>query len=280
MAAGRLAAARSSPVARRRSPRARGRPAPPGRGPRRAVHHRAEQLARGRPPARPRRRRPGSGRARARTPGPGGPSAARTPAPRRGRRRRRAAAACAGQLRRAGSAAALAERLGQHVAGQPPLGVAHRALAHQLERHDRGGLLEDQPLEVAQPAGVARGHQPGLGRPAAAAGHRQRQRAPGQVGVVGHELRRRRPRVRPRLRARAPARPRRARRPPGSGAAEGALARSAPRGRRAPSRPRRSPPRARAPARRARAPRSPAAPGACGWRCPAGARRTARSRAA
>ena len=28
------------------------------------------------------------------------------------------------------------EGLGEHVAGQPPLGVAHRALAHQLERHD------------------------------------------------------------------------------------------------------------------------------------------------
>ena len=42
------------------------------------------------------------------------------------------------------------QRLGEHVAGQAPLGVAHRALAHQLERHHRGGLLEDQPLEVAR----------------------------------------------------------------------------------------------------------------------------------
>ena len=68
-------------------------------------------------------------------------------------------------------------------AGQPALGVAHRPLAHQLERHHRHRLLQDQPLEVAQPAGVARGDEPGLrarrGRAATPAAPARGRPAPG-----------------------------------------------------------------------------------------------------
>ena len=85
------------------------------------------------------------------------------------------------------------ERLGEHVAGEAALGVAHRALAHQLERHDGHGLLEDQPLEVAEAAGVARGHEPGLRRAAAAQRHGQHQRAAGDVRDGRARTRRSRP---------------------------------------------------------------------------------------
>ena len=80
------------------------------------------------------------------------------------------------------------ERLREHVAGEPALGVAHRALAHQLECHDRHGLLEDQPLEVTEAACVARGHEPRLRRAAAPQRDRQHQRAAGDLRVVGCEL--------------------------------------------------------------------------------------------
>ena len=56
------------------------------------------------------------------------------------------------------------QRLGEHVAGQPPLGVAHDALAHQLERDDGDGLLEQQPLERAERPAVAHRDEPGLRR--------------------------------------------------------------------------------------------------------------------
>ena len=72
---------------------------------------------------------------------------------------------------------------------QPPLGVAHRALAHQLERHDRYGLLEDEALEVPEPTGVPRRHEPRLRGAAAAERHREHERAPGDVGMVRSELR-------------------------------------------------------------------------------------------
>ncbi len=111
----------------------------------------------------------------------------------------------------------------QHVAGQPALGVAHRALAHQLQRHHGRGLLQDQALEVAEPARVAHGHQPRVRRAATARGHRQRQRAPGQVGMVGRELGRLRRIALGRSRARAHGRAQRLHRGLGDGPAERAL---------------------------------------------------------
>ena len=107
---------------------------------------------------------------------------------------------------------AAAQGLGQHVAGQAALGVVHRALAHQLQRHDRGGLLEDQALEVAQPARVARGEQPRPRGSAAARVDGHGDRPAGEVGVLGGELRRlARRRARWPPGARAPAPPRRPR---------------------------------------------------------------------
>ena len=167
------------------------------------------------------------------------------------------------------------ERLGQHVAGQAPLGVAHRALAHQLERHDGHRLLEDQPLEVAEPAGVERREQPGLRRAAAASGHREHQRAAGDLRMVGGEL--------AGSAGRSP-------RPAhllahllhgaaGERAPELAPRRSSPRGRRARTPRRRWRRRARAPPRRGPSPPAPGARAACGSLSRAGARRTARSRA-
>ena len=171
------------------------------------------------------------------------------------------------------------ERLGEHVAGQPPLGVAHRALAHQLERHHGHRLLQDQPLEVAQAAGVARGDQPRLRRAAPARGDGQHERAPGELGMVGHELARLG--ALPGGQAAAPhllaplseAPPRAA----GDGTASTRSSRPA---RRARSPRSRSRPRERARPRRARAPRARSARAACGSRCRAAAPRTARSRGA
>ena len=57
-----------------------------------------------------------------------------------------------------------AERPGEDVAGEAALGLAGDAAAHQLERDDRDRLLQDQPLEVAEAAGVADDHDPGLRR--------------------------------------------------------------------------------------------------------------------
>ena len=45
-----------------------------------------------------------------------------------------------------------AERLGEDVAGEPPLGLADRALAHHLERDDHRRLAGEQSLEVADRA--------------------------------------------------------------------------------------------------------------------------------
>ena len=126
------------------------------------------------------------------------------------------------------------ERLGEHVAGEPALGVAHRALAHQLERHDGHGLLEDQPLEVAEAAGVARRHEPGLRRAAAAQRDRQHERAAGDVRDGRARTRRCRPRARCRRRAaRCGARPPRAPAPsppraPGAGTPSRRSSRRAP----------------------------------------------------
>ena len=39
---------------------------------------------------------------------------------------------------------------GEHVAGQAPLGVVGDAAAQQLERDDRDGLVEHQPVELAE----------------------------------------------------------------------------------------------------------------------------------
>ena len=80
-----------------------------------------------------------------------------------------------------------AERPGEHVARQPSLGLAGDPPAHQLERDDRHRLLQDQPLEVPQAAGVADDHHPRLRRPAARRDHRMGQRPPGERGMRGHE---------------------------------------------------------------------------------------------
>ena len=275
MGAGLLAAARRSPsLLAHRLARAGGQLHRVGVR-RRSSRRRHRASGRARPPARPRRRRPGSDPVRARMPARGCRPAGRTPAPRSGRPRRRAAAGvqlAVGRPCRRG----LAERLGQHVARQPAFGIAHRSLAHQLERHDGGGLLQDQPLEVAQPAHVAGGYEPRL-EAARPRGWTRQARVSAPRSPDG---RARTPTTRPRAtrsaRGRAPARSR----PPRPRAAGGGgrrARRSALRGRRAPSPRRRSPPPPRAPARPAHAPRSPAARGACVWRCRVAARRTARS---
>ena len=44
----------------------------------------------------------------------------------------------------------VAERVGEQVAGEPALGLAHDALAHQLEPDDDRRLARDQALEVAE----------------------------------------------------------------------------------------------------------------------------------
>ena len=95
----------------------------------------------------------------------------------------------AGRTARAGARAPAPARSpdderGQHVAGQPALGVVDHAPAQQLERDDRHGLVQRQAVELVQRPGVAGGDQPRLGqRPVAAAGwprparHGQRERA-------------------------------------------------------------------------------------------------------
>ena len=80
-----------------------------------------------------------------------------------------------------------AEGAGEHVAGEPPLGLAGDPAAHQLERDDGDGLLQDQPLEVAEAAGVADDHDPGLRRAAAGRDHRVGQSPAGDRGVGGDE---------------------------------------------------------------------------------------------
>ena len=142
---------------------------------------------------------------------PAAASAASSVAPRpAGSRRRRRAPRLPRRSRTApagGAARRLqppAERPGEHVARQPPLGLTGDPPAHQLQRHDRHRLLQDQPLEVPEAARVADDHHPGLRRPAA-----------GRDDRMG----------------RAPARPRR-----------GARARTGARRRRAPAPSRRMPP--------------------------------------
>ena len=80
-----------------------------------------------------------------------------------------------------------AEGAGEDVAGEAPLGLAGDPAPHQLQRDDGDRLLQDQPLEVAEAAGVADDHHPGLGRPAAGRDHRVGQRPPGDRGVGGDE---------------------------------------------------------------------------------------------
>ena len=80
-----------------------------------------------------------------------------------------------------------AQCLGEDVSGQPPLGLAHRPLAHQLERDDRGRLLEDQALGLAQTAGVGDREEPRARRGASGREHRQRQRAARDARMVRRE---------------------------------------------------------------------------------------------
>ena len=76
--------------------------------------------------------------------------------------------------------------LGQHVARQAPLGGLGHVAAQQLERDHRHRLVQDQPVELRQPAGVLGGHQPGL-RHRALGPDRQRQRAAAQVALRRRE---------------------------------------------------------------------------------------------
>ena len=81
---------------------------------------------------------------------------------------------------------AVAERVGEQVAGEPALGLAHDPLAHQLEPDDDRGLARDQPLEVAERRAVADHGQPGDRRAARAGRARARtaraRRAPRSAG--------------------------------------------------------------------------------------------------
>ena len=80
-----------------------------------------------------------------------------------------------------------AEGAGEDVAGEAPLGLAGDAAAHQLEGDDGDRLLQDQPLEIAEAAGVADDHHPGLGRAAAGRDHRVGQGPAGDRGMGGDE---------------------------------------------------------------------------------------------
>ena len=78
---------------------------------------------------------------------------------------------------------AAAEGAGEDVAGEAALGLAGDPAAHQLEGDDGDRLLQDQPLEVAEAAGVADDHDPGLRRAAAGRDHRVGERPAGDRGV-------------------------------------------------------------------------------------------------
>ncbi len=71
------------------------------------------------------------------------------------------------------------ERLGEHVARQPPLRVAGDPQPHELERDDGRGLLQDEPLEVPEVVAADPG-QPRLRGSAVAADDRQHERPPAQ----------------------------------------------------------------------------------------------------
>jgi hypothetical protein len=82
------------------------------------------------------------------------------------------------------------DHLGEHVAGQPALGRVRGAAAQQLERDDRHRLVQQQAVGLAQAARVLDRHEPGLRHDPPAGGrvgHRQRERAPREVGVLGRE---------------------------------------------------------------------------------------------
>ena len=76
-----------------------------------------------------------------------------------------------------------AEGAGEDVAGEAALGLAGDPAPHQLQGDDGDRLLEDQPLEVAEAAGVADDHDPGLRRAAAGRDHRVGERAAGDRRV-------------------------------------------------------------------------------------------------
>ncbi len=85
-----------------------------------------------------------------------------------------------------GGLEAAAQRPGEDVAGEAPLGLAGDAPAHQLEGDDGDRLLEDEALEVAEAAGVADDHHPGLRRAAARGDHRLGEGAAGRpTGAPG-----------------------------------------------------------------------------------------------
>ena len=80
-----------------------------------------------------------------------------------------------------------AERARQHVAGESALRFPGDAAAHQLQGDDGDRLLQDQPLEVPQPAAVADDDDPCLGRPPARRDDRMGKGAAGDRRVARNE---------------------------------------------------------------------------------------------
>ena len=124
-------------------------------------------------------------------------SVAALSAARRGEHERGGALAQAERLepaREVGAVEVAGHHRGQHVAGQPALGVVGHAAAQQLERHDRHGLVQREAVELGQLAAVLGRQQPRLRRRPVAAGaarrallrrarDRQRERAAGQLAA-------------------------------------------------------------------------------------------------
>ena len=169
------------------------------------------------------------------------------------------------------SSSAPSTHLVEHVAGEPPLGVAHDPAAHQLERHHRDRLLEDQALELAEAATVADRDDPRRAARRGSAATGSASARPATSSWAGSKATARPCSLRSRTSARiASSAVGRKLAPEGRGCHRARLRvehhdRAADRGRRA-----------RAPPRPARAARARAARAAGGPRCRAGAPRTAR----
>jgi hypothetical protein len=85
--------------------------------------------------------------------------------------------------------------IGEDVAGEPALGVAHDSPTHQLERHNRNPLLQDQSLELSERASVAETDEPGA-RSSSHVGRERQHERPTAAGLLrGLERRRRSRRV-------------------------------------------------------------------------------------
>ena len=79
-----------------------------------------------------------------------------------------------------------ADDRGQHVPGQPALGVAGHPPAQQLQRDDRHRLVQRQAVEVRQRAAVLDRHQPRLGDPLRGGRTRCRGRRRRRPAAPGH----------------------------------------------------------------------------------------------